>query len=75
LIENTNLIIYDLEKPLSEALKEKLKELSSIGPKQIPFLLKESDQVETARKLKKWKKSEGYFYLKPKKFEFSLKNL
>ena len=75
MIENTNIIIYDLEKPLSEALKETLKELSSIGPKQIPFTLQESNQVETARKLKNWKKSEGYFYLKPKKFEFSLKNL
>ena len=75
MIENTQIIIYDLEKPLSEALKESLKELSSIEPKQIPFLLKESNQIETARKLKKWKRSEGYFYLNPKKFEFSLKNL
>jgi len=75
LIENKNIIIYELEKLLSEALKDKLEESSKIETVQIPFTLKETNQVEKARLLKKWKKSEGFFYLKPKKFEFGLKNL
>jgi len=75
LIENKKIIIYELEKRLSEALKDKYKESSQIDSEQIPFTLIETNQVEKARLLKKWKKSEGYFYLKPKKFEFSLKNL
>jgi len=75
LIENESIIIFDLEKPLSEALKDQLKEPSKIDSVIIPFALVESNCIEKARLLKKWKKSEGYFYLKPRKFEFSLKNL
>ena len=75
MIENKSIIIFNLEKPLSETLKEQLKEPSKIDSVIIPFALIESNHVERARLLKKWKKSEGYFCLKPKKFEFSLKNL
>ncbi len=75
MIENKSIIIYDLEKPLSEVLKDKLKKPSKIDSVIIPFELIESNHVERARLLKKWKKSEGYFYLKPQKFEFCLKNL
>ncbi len=32
-------------------------------------------QLGKTQLLKKWKKSEGNYYLNPKKFEFSLKNL
>jgi len=64
-----------LEKPLSETLKDQLKEPSKIDSVIIPFALIESNHIEKARLLKKWKKSEGYFYLNPKKFEFCLKNL
>jgi len=75
LIENKNIIIYELEKPLAEVLEDQLKEPSKIDSVIIPFGLIESNREERARLLKKWKKSEGYFYLKPQKFEFSLKNL
>ena len=75
MIENKSIIIYELEKPLAEVLKDQLKEPSKIDSVIIPFALVESNRVERARLLKKWKKSEGYFYLKPQKFEFSLKNL
>ena len=75
MIENKSIIIFELETPLSETLKEQLKEPSKIDSVIIPFALIESNHVERARLLKKWKKSEGYFYLKPKKLEFSLKNL
>jgi len=46
-----------------------------VEQKKIPFTLKETNQVEKARLLKKWKKSEGYYYLNPEKFQFSLRNL
>ena len=75
MIDNKSIIIYELEKPLSEVLKDKLREPSKIDSVIIPFALLESNHVERARLLRKWKKSEGYFYLKPQKFEFSLKNL
>ncbi|MHA1320774.1 MAG: hypothetical protein ACTSQ1_13335 [Promethearchaeota archaeon] len=75
MIENKSIIIFELETPLSETLKDQLKEPSKIDSVIIPFALIESNHVERARLLKKWKKSEGYFCLKPKKFEFSLKNL
>ncbi|MBY9020773.1 MAG: hypothetical protein KGD67_06935 [Candidatus Lokiarchaeota archaeon] len=75
MIENKHIIIFELEKSLSEALKGKLEELSKEFSVQIPFALNEVNRVEKARLLKKWRKSEGFYYLKPKKFEFSLKNL
>lgn len=75
MIENKSIIIYEFEKPLSEVLKDQLKEPSKIDSVIIPFALIESNHVERARLLKKWKKSDGYFYLNPQKFEFSLKNL
>ena len=64
-----------MEKPLAEVLEDQLEEPSKINSVIIPFGLIESNREERARLLKKWKKSEGYFYLKPQKFEFSLKNL
>ena len=46
-----------------------------VEQKQIPFTSKETSQVKKVQLLNKWKESEGFFYLKPRKFEFSLKNL
>jgi len=46
-----------------------------VEQKKIPSTLKETNQVEKARLLKKWKKSEGFYYLNPKKFQFSLRDL
>jgi hypothetical protein len=42
---------------------------------QITFTVNESGQIDKERLLKKWKQSEGFFYLNPEKFQFSLKNL
>ena len=50
-------------------------EVLPVEQKKIPFTLKETNQVEKARLLKKWKKSEGFYYLNPKKFQFSLRDL
>ena len=75
MIENRSIIIFELEKPLSEALSDQLKEPSKIDSVINPFALIESNHVEKARLLKKWKKSEGYYYLNPEKFQFSLRNL
>jgi len=46
-----------------------------VKQEQIPFMLEEEIKESKAQLLKKWKKSEGYYYLHPEKFEFSLKNL
>lgn len=46
-----------------------------VEQKKIPFTLNERNHENKAQLLKKWKKSEGYYYLHPEKFEFSLKNL
>jgi len=51
-----------------------------VEQKLITFTLKETNQenntqLDKTQLLKKWKKSEGNYYLNPKKFEFSLKNL
>lgn len=62
------------EKPVFEIEQIVLEELP-VEQKQIPFTLNETNQVDKARLLKKWKESEGYYYLNPKKFRFSLKNL
>jgi len=62
------------KKPASEIEQIVLEELP-VEQKQIPFTLKETNQVKKVQLLKKWEESEGFFYLKPRKFEFSLKNL
>jgi hypothetical protein len=62
------------KKPTIEIEQIVLEELP-VEQKQIPSTLKETNQVKKVQLLKKWKESEGYFYLKPRKFEFSLKNL
>jgi len=62
------------EKPAFEIELLVLDELP-VEQKQIPFKLKKTYQVENERLLKKWKESEGYYYLNPEKFRFSLKDL
>jgi hypothetical protein len=61
--------VYEIE--IEQIVLEEL----PVEQKKIPFTLKETNQVEKARLLKKWKKSEGYYYLNPEKFQFSLRNL
>jgi len=62
---------YEIEIEIEQIVLEEL----PVEQKKIPFTLKETNQVEKARLLKKWKKSEGYYYLNPEKFQFSLRNL
>ncbi len=73
--ESKNIIIFELEQSLSQTLKENLEEKSEPDAIKIPFIKRESKQIEKKRMLKKWKESEGYYYLNPEKFQFSLKNL
>jgi len=75
LTESKNIIIFELEQSLSQTLKENLEEKSEPDAIKIPFIKRESKQIEKKRMLKKWKESEGYYYLNPGKFQFSLKNL
>ncbi len=62
------------EKPVFEIEQIVLVELP-VEQKQTPFIKKESGRIERKRLLKRWKNSEGYYYLNPEKFRFSLKNL
>ncbi|NVM18162.1 MAG: hypothetical protein HWN80_10630 [Candidatus Lokiarchaeota archaeon] len=73
--ESKKIIYYELEQSLSEALKEKFIEEAKIEPVKIPFTEEEPGQIDKERILKRWKKSEGYYYLNPNKFLFSLKDL
>jgi len=75
LTESKNIINYELEQSLFEALKENFKEETKQEPVQIHFTKKESEQIDKQRLLKKWKQSEGFYYLNPDKFKFSLKDL
>ena len=62
------------EKPAFEIEQIVLVELP-VEQKQTPFIKKESGRIERKRLLKNWKESEGYYYLNPEKFRFSLKDL
>ncbi len=73
--ESKNIIIFELEQSISQTLKENLEEKSEPDTMKIPVIKRESKQIEKKRMLKKWKESEGYYYLNPGKFQFSLKNL
>ncbi|GAH03259.1 unnamed protein product, partial [marine sediment metagenome] len=57
--ESKNIINYELEQSLFEALKENLKEETKQESVQIPFIKKESGRIERKRLLKRWKNSEG----------------
>jgi hypothetical protein len=75
LIESKKIIIFELEKTLSQTLKENFRDETKQEPVQITFTVNESGQIDKERLLKKWKQSEGSYYLNPEKFQFSLKNL
>jgi len=75
LIESKKIIIFELEQTLSQTLKENLKEKSEPDTIKIPFIIRESNEIEKKRLIKRWKQSEGFYYLNPEKFQFSLKNL
>ncbi len=62
------------EKPAFEIEQIVLEELP-VEQKRLPFTLEEEIKETKAQLLKKWKKSEGYYYLNPEKFRFSLKDL
>ena len=73
--ESKNKINYELDQELFEVLKDQFKEEPKAEPFKIHFTEKEIEQIDKARLLKRWKNSEGYYYLNPEKFRFSLKNL
>lgn len=50
-------------------------EVTPVEQKRIPFTLEEEIKESKEKSLKKWKKSEGYYYLHPDKFTFSLRDL
>jgi len=75
LTESKNIINFELEQSLFEALKENLREDIKQKSVQIPFEKEEIDDSDRERIIKRWKESEGYYYLNPGKFLFSLKNL
>ncbi|NVM44715.1 MAG: hypothetical protein HWN79_07345 [Candidatus Lokiarchaeota archaeon] len=62
------------KKPVFENEQIFMEELP-VEQKRIPFTLEEEIKETKAQLLKKWKKSEGYYYLNPEKFKFGLKNL
>ena len=75
MIENKSIIIFELEQPLFKTLEEDIREETKQEHIQIKFAKKESDDIEKKRMLKRWKQSEGYFYLHPDKFLFGFKDL
>ena len=75
MVESKNKANYELDLSLYEVLKERRSDKEEVEPVQVPFEEKELDQVDKARRLKKWKESAGYYNLNPEKFKFSLKNL
>ena len=75
LTESKNKINFEFEQPLIETLKENNREEPKKESVQTKFTKKESNDIEKKRSLKRWKQSEGYFYLHPDKFRFSFKDL
>jgi len=75
LTESKNIIIFELDQTLSQALKGNIKEETKQEPIQIPFIIKESNEIDKKRMIKRWKMTEGYFYLHPEKFRFSNRDL
>ncbi|TFG22748.1 MAG: hypothetical protein EU532_14115 [Promethearchaeota archaeon] len=50
-------------------------EETPVEQKWIPFTFEEEIKESKEKLLKQWKKSEGYYYLHPEKFNFSLRDL
>ena len=73
--ESEKIIIFELEQTLYQVLKENFKEKSEPETLKSPFIIRESKQIEKERLIKRWKQSEGFYYLNPGKFQFSLRNL
>jgi hypothetical protein len=75
MVESKNKLNYELEQSLFEVLKDNLRDEVKSELSQFSFKKEESDQVDKERSFKRWKKSEGYYYLNSEKFRFSLKDL
>ncbi|MFX0049087.1 MAG: hypothetical protein ACFE8G_13125 [Candidatus Hermodarchaeota archaeon] len=75
MVESKNRVKYELDQALFEVLKDNLREKVELEPVQVPFKKEELEKVDKERRLKRWKKSAGYYNLNPEKFRFSLKNL
>jgi hypothetical protein len=74
LTQSKNSINFKLDQSLHETLKEIIEE-TKFDSSSTPFAEKEMDQIDKERLLRRWRTSEGNFYLNPKKFKFSLRNL
>ena len=72
--QSKNSINLKLDQTLHDILKEIIEE-TKIDSNLTPFVEKEMDQRDKERLLRRWRTSEGNFYLNPKKFKFSLRNL
>jgi hypothetical protein len=75
MVESKNKVNFELDQSLYEVLKDNLRDEVKLEPAKLPFVKEELEQVDKDRLLKRWKKSEGYYYLNPDKFKFGLKNL
>jgi len=66
-----------LEDQLVDSLIDYVEEMRKTNKTYIPITIKESDSdpIEKKRALKRWKKSLGYHYLNPNRFDFGLKDL
>ena len=73
--ESEKIIIFELEQALYQVLKENFKEKSEPETNKNPFIIRESKQIEKERLIKRWKQSEGFYYLNPEKFQFNLRDL
>ncbi|NHJ21490.1 MAG: hypothetical protein EAX91_11135 [Candidatus Lokiarchaeota archaeon] len=75
MVESKSRVNFELDQSLYEVLKESLRDEVKLEPVKFPFEKEELEQVDKDRSLKRWKKSEGYYYLNPDKFKFGLKDL
>jgi len=73
--QSKNNLNFELDQSLYETLKEIIEEEPKVDSDITPFTEMEMDQRDNDRLLRRWRKSEGYYYLNPNKFKFNLKNL
>ena len=64
-----------MDQTLSQALKENLKDKSEPEIFKTQSIIQKSDEIDKKRIIKRWKMTEGYFYLHPEKFRFGLRDL
>ena len=73
--QSKNAANFEFDQSFYETLKESFEEETKVLSHKTPFVEKELNQRDKERLLRRWRKSEGYYYLNPKKFNFGLKHL